>query len=130
MSIAPVPLGFGNVPQPEPIVEIKPPALHWALVLLLDLVTVGCFDIYWCFVQARFARRIDDESRASLWYAWWLGTVAGVVLLAVVFGPAALRNSAVGGFLDLACIVCYQAGNFSIKKSLEVYYEFDRTDQS
>ena len=42
MSITPMPLGSGGAPQKEPIVEAKPPSLHWALLLLIDLVTVGC----------------------------------------------------------------------------------------
>jgi len=78
------------------------------------------FGIYWSFVQARFARQIDDESRASLWYAWWLGLLAGLTALEVISGSAVIGNSVASVLLDLACLLCYQIGNFSIKKSIEI----------
>ena len=123
MSIAPVPIGSGDLPEPASLVEVKPPALPWALLLLIELITAGCFGLYWSFVQAGFARRIDEKSTASLWYTWWLGTVACLVLFSVVSGSAAAGRSVAYGVLYLACLLCYQAGNFNIKKSLEIYYE-------
>jgi hypothetical protein len=83
MSIAPLPFDSGGAAQPEPIVEAKPPSLHWTLLLLIDFVTVGCFGIYWSLVQAGFERQIDEESRATLWYALWLGRLAGLAALGV-----------------------------------------------
>ena len=42
----------------------KPPSLHWVLVLLLTLLTVGIFGLVWMFVHAAWVRRIDPTCKA------------------------------------------------------------------
>jgi hypothetical protein len=42
----------------------KPPSLHWAIVLLLTIVTFGLFGLVWMLIQASFVRRIDPANRA------------------------------------------------------------------
>jgi hypothetical protein len=126
MSISPMPpsLGPDGGGQVATVIEPKPPALHWALLLLIDLVTAGIFGIIWSFVQANFARKIDSDSKATLWYEWWLGTVGGLVTMRVVFGSVTLGKN-IGlfyGLLSIASFLFYQMGNFSIKRSLELCY--------
>ena len=82
------------------------------------------FGIIWCFVQATFARKIDVDSRATLWYEWFLGLLAVQFAMLVIFGSVT-----VGGYVGLfywllyvACFLFYQMGNFSIRRSLELYY--------
>ena len=41
-----------------------PPRLHWALVFLFGLMTCGIFLVVWYFVQAGYARRVDEKSNA------------------------------------------------------------------
>ena len=48
-----------------------PPSLHWALLLLLSIVSLGLFSRMWIFVQARFVKKIDPAGYASLWLVAW-----------------------------------------------------------
>jgi len=43
-----------------------PPSLHWALVVLFTILTLGIFGLVWPFIQANWVRRIDGESKARL----------------------------------------------------------------
>jgi hypothetical protein len=36
-----------------------PPKLHWALVLLFTVLTLGIFLIVWMFIQSSWAKKID-----------------------------------------------------------------------
>ena len=122
MSISPTPPPFGfDAADPAPaLIDLKPPTLHWALLLLLDLVTAGIFGIIWSFVQSDFARKIDSDSNATLWYTCWLVAVGGGVTAVLTGG-----GREIGFFYGLSWIcafVFYQMGNFSIKKSVELYY--------
>ena len=67
-SLPPAPSG-----QSPPVGPV-PPDLHWALVLLLGMVT-GLFTMIWTFVQARFAKKIDPASKATMLY------IVGIVLV-------------------------------------------------
>jgi hypothetical protein len=44
----------------------EPPSLHWGLVLLFAVLTIGLFGIFWAFHQAAWTRRIDPKSNATL----------------------------------------------------------------
>jgi len=126
MSISPMPPSPSSDAggQVAADIEPKPPALHWALLLLIDLVTSGIFGIIWSFVQANFARKIDSDSKATLWYEWWLGIAAGLVVMRGIFGSATGEQSAglFYGLMLIASLLFYQMGNFSIKRSLDLYY--------
>jgi hypothetical protein len=134
MSISPMPPSFGSDGDGHvaTVIAPKPPALHWALLLLIDIVTAGVFGIIWSFVQANYAGKIDSDSKATLWYEWWLGTVGALTAMRVIFGSATVGQS-VGlfyGLMYIACFLFYQIGNFSIKKSVELYYSStDRMEQ-
>lgn len=56
----------------------KPPSLHWAIVLVLAIVTWGLFAWIWMIVQAVWIRRIDAKSKAL--YVLAGGFAAGLVL--------------------------------------------------
>ena len=43
-----------------------PPALHWSLVLLFGVLTLGVFWLIWLFVQANWVHKIDPQSKATL----------------------------------------------------------------
>lgn len=58
-----VPVGYAAMPQfPDP------PNLNWGLVLLLDLVTCGFFNIAWNLVQALWMKKVQPETKALQWY--------------------------------------------------------------
>jgi hypothetical protein len=45
----------------------QPPRLHWGLVLLFDVLTLGIFDPIWLIVQADWVRKVRGRSRAMPW---------------------------------------------------------------
>jgi hypothetical protein len=62
----------------------KPPSLHWVIVLVLSIVTFGLFACLWMFRQARFARKIDPSSKATLQIATSFALALFSILLNVV----------------------------------------------
>ena len=72
----------------------KPPSLHWAIVLLLAIVTLGLFSIVWMFVQALWVKRFDAKPKAIRVLA---------VGIPVVFALAFVNEFALGAneFVDL-----------------------------
>jgi len=53
-----------SVSRSEDAAYPTPPSLHWALVLLLAVLTCGLFGVVWMFVQAVWVRRIDPTCNA------------------------------------------------------------------
>lgn len=43
----------------------QPPSLHWGLVLLFSVLSLGIFLIVWNFKQSAWVRKIDEDSRAT-----------------------------------------------------------------
>jgi hypothetical protein len=72
-----------------------PPAMHWALVLLLAIVTAGVFAVAWSYVQARWVRRLDPRSRAR----WWL-----TLSLLVAIPTSLFYGAAIAAHIDGATI--------------------------
>jgi hypothetical protein len=67
-----------SVSRREDVAFPKPPSLHWALVLLLTVLTCGLFGVVWMFVHAVWVRRIDPECNA-------LFVLGGGIFLQLVF---------------------------------------------
>jgi hypothetical protein len=127
---------LGNIPAPAlaaaapaaPAVEIValPPNLHWAILLLLVILTrpyLGFFNWIWAFVLANWARKLSRNNKPMVLVAMYpAGFMAAV--LAVGFG-AGTNNEAfalLGGILVLGGIVAYILGIFSIRSAMEEYY--------
>lgn len=75
------PLDF--VPLPV-TTDIAPPRMHWLLVALLTVLTLGIFGFAWMFVQWRFVNKIDPGNKSSFWF--WAGILL-TVMAAFVAGP-------------------------------------------
>ena len=67
-----------------------PPSLHWGLVLLFTIFTLGIFGIIWSFIQAGWIRKIDNRSNARL--------LLGIALTCFIVGYA----MQIGGSLSAA----------------------------
>jgi len=98
-------------------------------VLLLDVATIGLFALVWCFVQARWARKITG-SNAVYWFAsaFLLAIPISAIRVSYLVGPVGPTLGLVYGLLYIAVNLLYQVGNFSIKKAVESAYE--STDES
>ena len=95
-----------------------PPGLHWALVLLLGVVTFGFFWDAWFIVQALWARKVDPSSRALFLYGvgFVLQIICGVEEYHVVEYPVQIAVAA--GFAGLL-VMLY--ASFSVKDTLAAY---------
>lgn len=80
---AAVPAAYAGAAMPQ---FPEAPDLNWGLVLLLDFVTCGLFNIAWNLVQALWIKKVQPESKAPMWYFAILGlTVLGIVYGVIVF---------------------------------------------
>jgi len=124
----PVPLqpeyAGGIVPDAAILPTVKlPPNLHWALLLLIDIITLGYFNIIWALVQANWARKLSGKNSAMVYIAMYpAGIICGVFL--AEFGRQADNPlmAGIGGFLRLAAIICMLVGVFTIRSQMEEYY--------
>lgn len=103
--------------KPPPLTGPIPPSLHWALVLILSIASLGLFSWIWIFVQARFVKKIDPAGYASLWLVAW--SVFGVLGVTARFTPHQMGFAPI---FRLLAGVLYVAALFSMKRSLESYY--------
>lgn len=96
-----------------------PPKLHWALLLLFTILTVGIFIVVWMFIQANWAKKIDPQSKATLF-------LAGYLVLAVIglFIDGSKDDSAKlgGALLQLVSVGLCVTGYFSIRASMLEYF--------
>jgi hypothetical protein len=95
-----------------------PPQLHWALVLLFTLLTLGIFMIVWIFVQSTWVRKINPASNVTAQFIVYV--VLAIVSQLMVESPDNLR--AVGLLLMLASYVVFYFGAYSIRRSMLNHY--------
>jgi len=102
-----------------------PPGMHWALVLLLAVLTRGIFPLVWIFVEAGFVRKIDPKSNAILMlvlYFVMLLVGLGISVAAIVSTPQDQTLALVGAVITPACAVFFLIAIFGMRSSLERYY--------
>jgi glucan phosphoethanolaminetransferase (alkaline phosphatase superfamily) len=89
----------------------EPPNLAWGWLVLLQFVTFGFFPLGYAFVQARWIKRIDPESRASQWLgialACWAVyfVVISVPTYLAMFYPSGFGRPSGMGFIQFILIV-------------------------
>lgn len=121
---------LGNIPAPlrgaatpaAPVNEARlvplPPNWHWAIVLILDIVTRQLFNLVWAMIQANWARKLSGDNKPLVLVAMYpAGMIAG--MLATAMYP---RSAWIGGLLIIAGSIVYLFGVFSIKAAMEEYY--------
>jgi hypothetical protein len=125
------PQGYGQTPMYAPQQGVAPqqvvmgtqagplpPGLHWALVLLLAIVTCGIFSIVWMFIEANFVKKIRPNCNAIMLYALGIG---GAFVLGFIL---AVSRSLVmlSPLINIGCAVVMIVGHFQMKAALEDYY--------
>jgi hypothetical protein len=125
--------GYGAAPayvSPAPVYNAPvtaiagpvPPDFHWALVLLLTVLTCSLFGWAWLFVEAAYVRRIDRESNGVLW------SVISFVLVFVSWFVNGISRAMDGqpspwaGVLLFAAFILFLVAIFQIRSDLEDYY--------
>jgi hypothetical protein len=116
--------GAGSTPSIDISSLPKPPDLHWGIVFLLSVVTCSLFSYIWLLVQAAFVKKIDASSRAMTWLIVCIACYWALPIITAATGISG-HNSAIDGLTaigQLAGLGFYIAGIFSMKGSLEDYY--------
>jgi hypothetical protein len=122
-------IGTIPVPQPQysalPVVagpiRPDPPNLHWGLVLLFGVLTCGLFNTAWNLVQAAWMKTVAPQSRALYYYIGSVCTLAFIFLDSLQAGFAHSKGSS-EGLLNLVYLILLLIGRFSLRSSLEEYY--------
>jgi magnesium-transporting ATPase (P-type) len=112
-----------------------PPSLHWLLLILIHLFTFGLFGFIWFFVQSSWIRKINRNSKATGFFVLSiLSLVASIAATSVVGASVAMDGGVVPGLNMMTALVVlgvlllivspvlFYVGIFSMKKSLETYY--------
>lgn len=95
---------------------LPPGGMHWAVLLLLAVVTLGLFGTIWAFVQANWVRKIDQQSKAMLLLV--ISVVSSLV--GQVLNGA--REYLLSLPLLLAGIVLMFVAVFAMRSSIQRYY--------
>jgi hypothetical protein len=121
---------LGNIPAPvrgvavavAPVEEAQlvplPPNWHWAIVLILGIVTREFFNLVWAMVQANWARKLSGDNKPMVLVAMYPAGIIAGILTNVLYG----RSPAIYGLLTLGGYIAYLVGMFSIKAAMEEYY--------
>jgi hypothetical protein len=118
---------LGNIPIPAvaPPAQVPPPPvqtvplplnMHWAVLLLLEVISRNIFNFVWALYLANWSRKLDGENKPLVLIAMYpTGIIAGVI-------AGARGNQVIAGLLIVAGFVAYIVGIFSIKSAMETYY--------
>lgn len=108
--------------SPLPATATPPsPRLHWALLLLLTVVTLGIFYVVWLFIQGAWVRKIHARSNAITLLVVYLVLVLG----GEIVSAGAAKDSteaAAGGMLVLAGSIAAIVAIFSMRRSMLDYF--------
>jgi hypothetical protein len=116
----PTPVASQNAP--------KPLSLHWAIVLVLSIVTLGLFTFLWIFRQARFARKIDTSSKAMGQIAMSFVLVLSAILfnavnaITVARGGESTNLGITGSVMSFFTLFMFVSGYLEIRRALTTQY--------
>lgn len=96
-----------------------PPNLHWAIVLLLALVTCGLFLWVWAIVEANWVRKVQPASKGMI---LWSFAMLLSIMQAVLSASQDETAKAIATVLSLVGLVLWISGSFSMKNSIEEHY--------
>lgn len=112
------PATFGAAPAANPLAGIaKPSKMHWAVLLLLVIVTFTIFAVIWIFVEASWLRKVRPQSRALYYFLAYLGAAVASAVLGASGHPGALSSA-----LSLTGMVLVLVGVFAMKSDVEEVY--------
>jgi hypothetical protein len=88
-----MPYPFPANQRPEP----QPPTMHWAIVLLLTIVTFSLFGFFWAFRQALFIKKIDPTNPKSRVAVLEVGASFALAMFSGIIGAVSAMTVARGG---------------------------------
>lgn len=121
--IGSIPVPVVNAPVAAPAIEYPdPPNLHWGLVLVFGIFTLGLFNAAWGIVLSHWMRKVNPESK-SLYYYYAYGVLL-VLIFFTSFGGS-ISGSQVAGFVGLlrfASFVISLIARYGLRGSLEQHF--------
>ncbi|MDE3105617.1 MAG: DUF4339 domain-containing protein [Acidobacteriota bacterium] len=104
-----------------------PPQLSWGVLLIIDIFTLGLFQVVWNILLALWARRLDPRSTALFFYIAAVVLTAGNMASSMGNFIAALRHQAIhpnylGVLLGLSSWVVRLIARYSLRDTLERHY--------
>jgi len=118
----PVPAANTTIPAIPAVEYPDPPNLHWGLVLLFGIITLGLFNAAWSIVISTWMRKVDPKSKSLLYYYVYAGLLL-VIYFAKFSGLA--HSIAIAGLvvlLQLASFVINLIARFGLRNSLEEHF--------
>jgi len=111
-----------------------PPNLHWAICLLLAVVTCSIFGWVWVFVQAVWVRKVQPNSKGILFYSVALVIHILFIMYSFYYGMA-LGINGVGSAglsapsfyilrrgVQIVILIAIVLGNFNMRDSIEEHF--------
>jgi hypothetical protein len=104
-----------------------PPNMHWAVVMILSVVTCGLGGVVWTFKEAFFVKKIDPSSKSVMMLTIAFLVLAVQVVISLVAGSSGSREMmasvpTINLLLNLVFIVAQLTAVFSMRSSLVRYY--------
>ena len=100
-----------------------PPGFHWVLVLVVGFVTCGLFLLVWAFILAGFAKKIDVNSKATMYLIVdILCSVGGTIMSFAGAASNETSISVLGGLLSLVGLVFFILACLNMRTSMVHYY--------
>ena len=100
----------------------KPPSLHWAIVLVLAIVTWGFFALVWMFVHAVWIRRIDPASKALYVLS---GGLALVLVVGFGLGVTGVDSAPIELLAQLGWTIAALVAYFDMRAAIEARYSVE-----
>jgi hypothetical protein len=120
--------GAPDAAYPVPVSAYPdPPNLHWGLVLLIDVLTGGIFQIAWNFVMAAWLKRVQWNNQAILFYALGYVTLLLYLGMLVPLFLGVMHHAAMGSWVGLRLVglvswILRLVARYSFKAGLEEHF--------
>ena len=106
-----------------------PPNLHWAICLLLSIVTCGIFSVVWIMVEAVWVKKVQPASKAVMYF----GIVIGLWVLSFVLSISGAVSAArtghqdsalqgIQGIITLGYCIVWIVGAFNMRDAIEEHF--------
>jgi len=118
---------YGAAAAPAMAAGPVPPDFHWALVLLITVLTCGIFHSVWIIVEAAWIRKIKPQSKGLLLVILGIATTYGIQFVnGFITAMNTNEPNPLAGLLVLAGAIVgailLLVGVFTMRSDLEDYY--------
>jgi hypothetical protein len=98
----------------------SPPRLHWAVVLVLSIVTIGVFGYIWALVLSFWLKRVRASSSAQS-----LFSISALLAVGELASRLLPRLHSQSGWLALSAAIVWVIAAFTMREDLLIHYNGD-----